>query len=43
MVYAVDGTDLSARQAEDGAEMWTLPCASDDHRLDAPVAEGGSV
>ncbi|GAA1297386.1 serine/threonine-protein kinase [Streptomyces javensis] len=43
VVYAVDGTDLSAWRAEDGAEMWTLPFASDDHPLDAPVAEGGSV
>ncbi|MCQ8194585.1 protein kinase domain-containing protein [Streptomyces rugosispiralis] len=43
VVYAVDGTDLSARRAGDGAEMWTLPFASDDHPLDAPVAEGGSV
>ncbi|WP_275562203.1 serine/threonine-protein kinase [Streptomyces sp. 5-6(2022)] len=43
VVYAVDGTDLSARRAGDGAEMWTLPFASDDHPLDAPVAVGGSV
>ncbi|WP_413806849.1 protein kinase domain-containing protein [Streptomyces sp. OE57] len=43
VVYAVNGTDLSARRAGNGAEMWTLPFASDDHPLDAPVAEGGSV
>ncbi|MBI0296507.1 PQQ-binding-like beta-propeller repeat protein, partial [Streptomyces sp. PRKS01-29] len=43
VVYAVDGTDLSARRAGDGAAMWTLPFASDDPPLDAPVAEGGSL
>ncbi|MBU3868382.1 PQQ-binding-like beta-propeller repeat protein [Streptomyces sp. 4503] len=43
VVYAVDGSDLSARRADDGAEMWTLPFAADDRPLDAPVAEGGTV
>ncbi|MGW7758444.1 protein kinase domain-containing protein [Streptomyces violaceusniger] len=43
VVYAVNGTDLSARRADDGAEMWTLPFAAGDRPLDAPVAEGGSV
>ncbi|WP_063728442.1 PQQ-binding-like beta-propeller repeat protein [Streptomyces sp. RTd22] len=43
VVYAVDGTDLSARKADGGSDMWTLPFASQDHSLDAPVAVGNSV
>lgn len=43
VVYAVDGTDLSARKADGGSDMWTLPFASQDHSLNAPVAVGNSV
>ncbi|MEU1806225.1 serine/threonine-protein kinase [Streptomyces sp. NPDC019937] len=43
VVYAVDGTDLSARRADGGSDMWTMPFASQDRPLDAPVVVENSV
>ncbi|MEU0846227.1 PQQ-binding-like beta-propeller repeat protein [Streptomyces sp. NPDC005962] len=43
VVYTVDGTDLSARKADGGSDLWTMPFASQDHSLGAPVAVGNSV
>ncbi|MFD8157073.1 outer membrane protein assembly factor BamB family protein [Streptomyces malaysiensis] len=43
VVYAVDGTDLSARRTDDGTDAWTLTFASEDSPQDAPVIAGNSV
>ncbi|RNG09412.1 PQQ-binding-like beta-propeller repeat protein [Streptomyces botrytidirepellens] len=43
VVHAVDATDLTARQASDGSDIWSLPVVSEQHPLAPPVVQGNSV
>ncbi|WKX72922.1 serine/threonine-protein kinase [Streptomyces sp. XD-27] len=45
LLYAVDGSNLYARDRRDGADAWTLPVDSDTRTppSQAPVVEGNSV
>ncbi|MCT2591791.1 serine/threonine-protein kinase [Streptomyces sp. N2-109] len=42
-LYAVDGTELYARAASDGGDVWTLSLNFEDLPRDAPVVQGNSA